>query len=46
MNKNAVQTKYRFLTGNVLKGAAVVSMVIDHIAAVVLKGCVNMRLSS
>lgn len=46
MNKNAVQTKYRFLTGNVLKWAAVVSMVIDHIAAVVLKGCVNMRLSS
>ncbi len=46
MDKKAVQTKYRFLTGNVLKWTAAVSMVIDHIAAVVLKGYVNARLLS
>ncbi len=46
MDKRAVQTKYRFLTGDVLKWTAVISMVIDHIAAVVLKGYVNARLFS
>ena len=38
---SAMQTKYRFLTGNGLKWIAVVSMTIDHLAAVVLKGYVN-----
>lgn len=36
---------HRFLTGNFLKGAGTVSMVIDHLAAVVLKGYVNAHVS-
>lgn len=39
--KNSGQTKYGFLTGSMLKWIAVISMVIDHFAAVVIKGCVN-----
>lgn len=34
----------RFLTGNMLKGIAAAAMVIDHLAAVVLKGYVNAAL--
>ncbi len=41
VNHSAMQTKYRFLTGSGLKWIAVVSMTIDHLAAVVLKGYVN-----
>lgn len=40
-DKDIVQTEYGFLTGNMLKGIAAVTMLIDHLAAVVLKGCVS-----
>lgn len=40
-----IKTQYQFLTGNVLKWIAAVSMTVDHIAAVVLKGYVRTNLA-
>ena len=37
--------RYGFLSGNVLKGIGAVTMVIDHLGAVVLKGYVNSHVS-